>query len=102
MVLIFYLFIFLLEKLYYKKEVFGRADIILFFIMAFYFPVGNFILLLYLSFIIGALFSIALMLLKKVNKKTAFPFAPFIVIAFFLTKFFGDKIISGYFNLTGF
>ncbi len=102
MILIFYLFIILLEKFYYQREVFGRADIILFFIMAFYFNTRNFILLMYLSFIIGALFSIILILLKKVNRETVFPFAPFIVIAFFLTRFSADKIINWYFSLMGF
>lgn len=101
LILIFYLFIVLVEKFYYKREIFGRADIILFTILSFYFSSRNFILFLYLSFIVGALFSICLILLKKVNRETVFPFAPFIVISFFLTKFWADKIISVYFSLMG-
>ena len=99
LVIIFYAVIKTVETVYYKKEVFGRADIILFVIFSFYFSINNFILFIYLSFFLGAVVSGLLMLFRVVSKQALIPFAPYIVISFYLTEFFGRQIIAGYWKL---
>ncbi len=95
-VLAFFVVLRIVEKIYYKREVFGRADIILFAIFALYYSWPKFLLLIYFSFILGALISLFLVVLKKANGKTIIPFAPFIVVAFFITEYFGDSILKFY------
>lgn len=74
----------------------GGGDIKLISALAFILGVKKTILNILLSFIIGAVFSIFLLLLKKKGKKDAIPFGPFINIAFVTTLLLGDKIIEWY------
>lgn len=52
-----------------------------------------------LSFMVGGLWSVALMLSKRKNFGDKIPFAPFIVLGMVLVFFLGEKIISSYFSL---
>jgi prepilin signal peptidase PulO-like enzyme (type II secretory pathway) len=97
----FIIFIMLLSKFYYKKEVFGGADILLFLIFAFYFNTANFIAFFFFSFFVGTIFSLGLLLIKKAQKNSMIPFAPFIVIAFFIVDLFGDFLLAQYWRLLG-
>ncbi|HNR05621.1 MAG TPA: prepilin peptidase, partial [Bacillota bacterium] len=49
-----------------------------------------------LSFIIGALVSLYLLISGRKGRKDEIPFGPFINISFFITLFFGDGIIYRY------
>ncbi len=53
---------------------------------------------LILSYVLGALVSIILLLQKKVTRKTAIPFGPFMVIGIITAIFFGNEILSWYLN----
>jgi leader peptidase (prepilin peptidase)/N-methyltransferase len=59
------------------------------------------VMVLILSFITGALFSILLLIQKKKKIKEAVPFGPFLAIGASLTFFFGYQIIDWYFKLFG-
>lgn len=59
------------------------------------------LMVLFLAFIIGAVFSIILLIGKKKKIKEAVPFGPFLAIGASLTFFFGYQIIDGYFKLFG-
>jgi prepilin signal peptidase PulO-like enzyme (type II secretory pathway) len=59
------------------------------------------LMVLILSFITGALFSILLLIQKKKKIKEAVPFGPFLAIGASLTFFFGYQIIDWYFKLFG-
>ncbi|KKR12001.1 MAG: Type 4 prepilin-like protein leader peptide-processing enzyme [Candidatus Woesebacteria bacterium GW2011_GWA1_39_21] len=48
---------------------------------------------LFLSFIIGALVGVILMLMKKAKFGKQIPFGPFLILAFFLVLFWGDKLM---------
>lgn len=76
----------------------GGGDIKLISILGFILGLKKILLNILLSFIIGAVFSIFLLLLKKKGKKDAIPFGPFINIAFVITLFGGDRIIYWYIN----
>ncbi len=52
-----------------------------------------------LSFILGGLFSLVLIALHKKTMRDRIPFAPFMVLGFILTVFFGAAVITGYFHL---
>lgn len=98
---IFCLFIFLLSKFYYKREVFGGADIILFFTFALYFPFKQFLLMFYLSFLLGALIAGVFLLSGKLKKDDFLPFAPFIILSFFIVEVAGSEFLTFYFKLLG-
>lgn len=54
------------------------------------------------AYIIGSLVSIALLIQKKVSRKTAIPFGPFLVTGIYVAIFFGEIIINWYTNLLTF
>jgi leader peptidase (prepilin peptidase)/N-methyltransferase len=56
------------------------------------------ILMISLSFIIGTIFSIPLLLTNKKTLKAAVPFGPFLVLAFFVTITYGEALLRWYFN----
>ncbi len=57
------------------------------------------VLALVLAFLVGSIFAIPLLLMKRKTLKDALPFGPFIVAGVTLTFFFGYHIINGYFYL---
>lgn len=59
------------------------------------------IVITFLSFIIGAIFSLGLMALGKKHLRDKVPFGPFIVIATLVVFFFGSGLISSYFGIMG-
>lgn len=62
-----------------KKDGLGLADITLFYVVTIFLGIQNFLMLLFLSGVIGVLFGL---IWTKVTKSKYFPFAPAIVIAF--------------------
>lgn len=76
----------------------GGGDIKLISVLGFILGLKNILLNILLSFIIGAGFSIFLLLSKRKGKKDSIPFGPFINIAFVVTLFSGDMIINWYIN----
>ncbi|MBI2599680.1 prepilin peptidase [Candidatus Daviesbacteria bacterium] len=53
-----------------------------------------------LSFIMGAMFSLILILTKRKHFGQAIPFGPFLVLGSYIALFWGKQIINWYFNLT--
>lgn len=72
--------------------------------LKFIIPIGlilgwpDIILMISLSFIIGTIFSVPLLLMKKKNLKEDIPFGPFLVLAFFVTIIYGEQIMHWYFG----
>jgi len=58
------------------------------------------ILALILSYIIGSIISIILLVQGKVTKKSAIPFGPFLVMGTLIAVFYGKEIINWYLALT--
>jgi len=54
------------------------------------------------AYIIGSLISITLLIQKKVSRKTAVPFGPFLVTGVYVAIFFGETIVTWYTNLLTF
>ena len=77
----------------------GGGDIKLMGMLGFWFGWKDILLISLLSFIIGSLVSIFLLLMKFKNRKDAIPFGPFIIISTFIVLFFSEQIVYWYFNL---
>jgi len=56
---------------------------------------------IFLAFILGSLVGIFLIIVGKKSLKSALPFGPYLAIGVFLTMFFGQAILGGYFKLFG-
>jgi len=74
----------------------GGGDIKLISVLGFILGFKKVILNIFLSFMIGAISSIFLLIFKIKGIGDAIPFGPFINIAFTITLLFGDAIISWY------
>lgn len=53
------------------------------------------------AFVLGGIFSIALLLLRKAGRKSGIPFGPWMLIAAWLGVFFGEYLWSSYLGLFG-
>ena len=87
--------IFLLISIVYNGGL-GGGDIKLIGVLGFILGIKMILLNIFLSFILGAIISIFLLLFKIKGKKDPIPFGPFICIAFMITIIFGENIIVWY------
>ncbi len=88
-----FLLITLLGGLVYGKEAMGLGDVKLMGALGLYFGLTNIIIVALLSFLIGAILSILLILFKIKKMDEYIPFGPFIVIGAFITIFVPYSII---------
>jgi len=61
--------------------------------------VNNVLAALFLAFFFGAIISIILIVLREKKLKSEIPFGPFLIIGTFMAMFWGQQIISWYFNM---
>lgn len=80
----------------FSKGSMGGGDIKLIAVLGIILGLKKTILNILLSFIIGAVISVYLLLSGKKGRKDAIPFGPFINISFIITLFWGDAIIKWY------
>jgi len=79
----------------------GWGDVLLASLIGLILGYPNIIVALFLAFLLGSLYSLALMATKKKTMKDAIPFGPFLVLATFITMFWGTEIINVYFFRLG-
>lgn len=79
-----------------SKGAMGGGDIKLMAVLGFWLGWKFTLLILFLSFFLGGLISIILILLKIKGRKDTIPFGPFIVLATMVTVFYGNNIINYY------
>ncbi|MGB9793711.1 MAG: prepilin peptidase [Caldisericum exile] len=96
---VLFFLIIVISKLFYKEGGMGEGDltsgIMIGAFLGFEFGIIAFIL----SFVIGAVAGIFIMLISKKGGKTEIPFVPYMAIASLLTIFFGNYIVAFYLNL---
>ena len=79
-----------------SKGAMGGGDIKLVSVLGFILGLKKTLLHIFLSFLIGAIFSLCLLLSGKKGRKDAIPFGPFINIAFIIVILYGNDIINWY------
>ena len=75
------------------KEAMGFGDVKFMGVLGLFFGLKNIAILAVISFLIGAVFSVALLVLKIKKTDEYIPFGPFIVIAAFITIFVPSTIL---------
>ena len=74
----------------------GGGDIKIMAALGFLFGVKETLLLMFLSFVLGGILSVALLALKVKKRKDPIPFGPFICIGAVVTIFWGNQILAWY------
>lgn len=74
----------------------GAGDMKLFGVLGIVLGLGKVLLTFFLAALFGAVVGGIFMMFKKVEKKQAIPFGPFIVVAALISFFYGDVIIGVY------
>lgn len=77
----------------------GFGDVKLGFLLGFLVSYPDIFLLLFLAFVLGAIFSIALISFSKKKLSDTIPFGPFLVLGAYAAWFYGSKIIDLYLTL---
>ena len=84
-----------------RSRAMGWGDFKLIGPLGFIFGWPDILMIIFLSFIVGSICVLPLLIKKEKTMKDAVPFGPFLIIAATLTFFFGYWIIDGYFSLFG-
>jgi leader peptidase (prepilin peptidase)/N-methyltransferase len=74
----------------------GWGDVKLFFLIGLFLGYPKTLIALFSAFFFGAIISIGLILSGKKTIKEEIPFAPFLILGFFLAFYLGEKLISLY------
>ena len=77
----------------------GGGDLTLIGSLGFILGTKKIFLTIFLSFILGAIISVFLLITKIKGRKDPIPFGPFIILGFFITVFWGEGLIGWYWNL---
>ena len=88
-----FLIIMLIGRLIYGKDAMGFGDVKLMAALGLYFGLTNIVVISVISFLIGAIFGVILLGLKKKQANEYMPFGPFIVIAAFISIFIPFEIL---------
>ena len=76
----------------------GGGDIKLMAALGLWFGWQGILLVMFLSFMIGGIVSVGLLIARKAGRKQMVPFGPFIAVGAYLTAVFGNQIITWYFT----
>lgn len=82
-----------------KGRAIGFGDVKLFGALGLLFGYPDIILVFFLSFMVGAIVSLPLLIRRLKGMKDFVPFAPFIIVSSFLVFYFGNDILRIYFRL---
>jgi leader peptidase (prepilin peptidase)/N-methyltransferase len=82
-----------------KGKWIGAGDVKFSIFIAFIIPWPHILITLFMSFVLGAILGLILVLLKKKKMTSKIPFGPFLAFSTFLTIFFGDAILNWYLGL---
>ncbi len=76
----------------------GEGDVTLIGSLGLILGIEKIFLTVLLSFILGAILSVLLLVTKVKGRKDPIPFGPFIILGFFTVVFWGEQLISWYVN----
>jgi prepilin signal peptidase PulO-like enzyme (type II secretory pathway) len=92
---LFFFVIFLLSR----GRAMGFGDVKLALFMGLFLGWPNILVALFAAFVIGGMFGIVLILLKKKGMKSEVPFGPFLITGTLAALFWGKLLVDWYFNL---
>jgi leader peptidase (prepilin peptidase) / N-methyltransferase len=95
-------FILLLLIAYVSKGGMGGGDIKLFGVLGFVLGLKTVLLAFFLSTLVGTIFGMIRILLGKHKKREPIPFGPSIMVGTLIAYYFGDQLIHLYLSLIGF
>jgi len=72
----------------------GMGDVKFAIFMGLFLGYPKIIVAFYVAFIVGAIYGLILMILKKANKKSQVPFGPFLIFGTMVAWWFGEKIVE--------
>ena len=72
----------------------GFGDVKLAIFMGLFLGYPKIIIAFYIAFVVGALVSLILIILKKAGKKTPIPFGPFLILGTFVAWFWSEQLTS--------
>lgn len=78
----------------------GGGDIKLMGMLGFFLGAKKIIMVIFLSFFIGALFALPLLILKKKGRKEMIPFGPFIALSALITMLYYHELLDLYLKIT--
>jgi len=84
----------LILNLITKGKGMGMGDVKLAIFMGLFLGYFKTIVALYVAFIVGAIWGLILMILKKANRKSQVPFGPFMILGIFVAWWLGGKIVE--------
>jgi len=90
---------FLVQYLFSKGRWIGGGDVRLGVMMGFWLGWKITILALVIAYVVGAIFSILLIISKKKSMSSEIPFGTFLAIATFISLYHGNSIVQWYLNL---
>lgn len=79
----------------------GGGDVTLIASLGFILGYKEILFNIFLSFILGAIISLFLLITKIKSRKDPIPFGPFIILAFFITLLWGENLVTWYFSIIG-
>lgn len=85
--------------IFFSKGGMGAGDMKLFGVLGVVLGLGNVLLTFFIAACLGAIIGSVLMIVKRVNRKQAIPFGPYIVVGALISYFYGDNIIQAYLSL---
>jgi leader peptidase (prepilin peptidase)/N-methyltransferase len=77
----------------------GGGDVKLGFLLGLINGFPNFAVMLFSAFLVGALYSVFLVILKRKGMKEAIPFGPFLIIGCYIALFFGEVLVNRYLSM---
>lgn len=87
--------------LIWRREGMGEGDVNLAALFGAFFGFPNVWAALLLSFFIGGVASIGLLVTKRLQRKDDIPFGPYMVVGALLTLYFGDRMVAWYLSTIG-
>uniref|UniRef100_A0A7C4U0L1 Prepilin peptidase n=1 Tax=Caldisericum exile TaxID=693075 RepID=A0A7C4U0L1_9BACT len=91
--------IILISKLFYKEGGMGEGDLTTGIMIGAFLGVKYGIIAFFLSFFIGAVAGMLMMVIGKKDRKSAIPFVPYLATGSVISIFLGNSIIAFYLNL---
>jgi len=90
--------LFFLLIIFLSKGGMGEGDVTLISSLGFILGIKDIFLTIFLSFVVGAIISVFLLITKIKGRKDPIPFGPFIIFSFFMVVFWGNQFVQWYLN----